>query len=406
MSVDTMRFIDYYVGVPLCFLMSLWVGVADFFHSLFKGRKAHLAKPRRVLFLQLSEMGSAIIGDSSLRWTRAQGADIYFAIFKRNVASLRLVGTVPESNLFLIREDKLPLFVWDAFRFLLWTRKNRIDTVIDFELFSRFSSLLTAASGCAKRVGFHKFHAEGLYRGSILTHKVAYNPHIHIAKNFMALVKSAFAEREDIPYFKGEIKDSEIHPLKLKISPEAVERVKSVLSQHAPQPERMKWVIMNCAGGEFLPQRRWPQSSYVKLAHLILDNDPSAMILLTGSPMEKAEVDPIRAEAQRDRLINFAGAIRFEDLPALYTLSRVMISNDSGPAHFASLTDIPTYVFFGPETPKLYGALGNFFPLYSNLACSPCVSAFNHRKTPCTDNRCLQVISAESVYQKVLRHLA
>jgi ADP-heptose:LPS heptosyltransferase len=168
----------------------------------------------------------------------------------------------------------------------------------------------------------------------------------------------------------------------------------------------MKWVILNCAGGEFLPQRRWPQASYVKLAQTILDNDPQAMILLTGSPAEKAEVDPIRVEAQRDRLINFAGAIRFEDLPALYTLSRVMISNDSGPAHFASLTDIPTYVFFGPETPKLYGSLGNFFPLYANLACSPCVSAFNHRKTPCTNNRCLQVISADSVYQKVLKHLA
>ena len=410
MSVDTMRFIDYYVGVPLCFLVSFWVKLTDFIHDLFHGQSKAVAKPaakpRRVLFLQLSEMGSAIIGDSSLRWTRAQGAEIYFAIFKRNVASLRLVGTVPESNLFLIREDKLLLFVWDSFRFLLWTRAKKIDAVVDFELFSRFSSLLTAMSGSRMRVGFHKFHAEGLYRGAVLSRKVAYNPHIHIAKNFMALVKTVFAEHEDIPFFKGEIKDSEIHPLKIKVTPEAIERVKTVLAQHASQPERMKWVIMNCAGGEFLPQRRWPQASYVKLAQTILDQDPAAMILLTGSPMEKAEVDPIRLEAKRDRLINFAGAIRFEDLPALYTLSRVMISNDSGPAHFASLTDIPTYVFFGPETPKLYGALGNFFPLYSNLACSPCVSAFNHRKTPCTDNRCLQVISSDSVCQKVLKHLS
>jgi len=30
-------------------------------------------------------------------------------------------------------------------------------------------------------------------------------------------------------------------------------------------------------------------------------------------------------------------------------------------------------------------------------ACSPCVSAANHRRTPCTDNRCMRAIEAEQV---------
>jgi len=75
------------------------------------------------------------------------------------------------------------------------------------------------------------------------------------------------------------------------------------------------------------------------------------------------------------------------------------LTNDSGPGHFAAVTDMPTYVFFGPETPALYGSLGKTTPIYAGLACSPCVSAANHRKTVCKDNVCLQVITPDQVYE-------
>jgi len=399
MNVDTMRFIDFWVGVPLCFLATGWLRLTGLFSAK---KKETLARPRRVLFLQLSEMGSAIIGDAALRWAQSQGVEIFYAIFKRNSASLRMVGTVAPERTYLIREESGFLtFAWDSFRLLIWARQNKIEAVIDFELFSRFSALLTAFSGARERIGFYKFHAEGLYRGETLTRKVLYNPHIHIAKNFMALVRTLLASEEDVPFYKGEVRDDEIQPVKVKITADAVERVKAALREFAGNADggKTKFVIFNCAGGEFLPQRRWPQMHYAKLAQIILDRHQDVTILLTGSPSEHQEVDPICTLSSRQRCVNFAGRVRFEDLTALYSLSQFMLSNDSGPAHFASLTDIPTYVFFGPETPKLYGALGQFTPLYANYACSPCVSAFNHRKTACTDNKCLQVLTPEQIYK-------
>ena len=57
-----------------------------------------------------------------------------------------------------------------------------------------------------------------------------------------------------------------------------------------------------------------------------------------------------------------------------------------------------TFVLFGPETPKLYGSLGNSVPIYAGLACSPCVSAANHRKTTCADNQCLKVILPDDIF--------
>ena len=92
------------------------------------------------------------------------------------------------------------------------------------------------------------------------------------------------------------------------------------------------------------------------------------------------------ARTGSDRCINFAGAMSQEQLPALYTLALLMVTNDSGPGHFAAVTRMPTFVLFGPETPALYGPLGNTTPIFAGLACSPCVSAANHRKTPCVDN--------------------
>jgi hypothetical protein len=48
--------------------------------------------------------------------------------------------------------------------------------------------------------------------------------------------------------------------------------------------------------------------------------------------------------------------------------------------------------------------LGNSESIYAGLACSPCVSAFNHRKTSCTDNQCLRAISTDQVVARLERY--
>ena len=59
-------------------------------------------------------------------------------------------------------------------------------------------------------------------------------------------------------------------------------------------------------------------------------------------------------------------------------------------------------LFFGPESPNLYKHLSeNCTVLYANYVCSPCVSAYNQRLSPCHDNQCLQVMSVDYVYDVV-----
>jgi len=109
----------------------------------------------------------------------------------------------------------------------------------------------------------------------------------------------------------------------------------------------------------------------------------------------------MRGKVGSDRCLNFAGALQLGQLPVLYTIAALMVTNDSGPGHFSSITNLPTFVLFGPETPKLYGSLGNSTPIFAGLACSPCVSAANHRKTVCRDNKCLQAITVDRVFTAI-----
>jgi ADP-heptose:LPS heptosyltransferase len=402
MRVDTMRRIDFWAGVPLCFLATLLLRVWRLF------RPAVSALPKKVLFVELSEMGSAILADPAMRKIKREAdAELFFVIFAQNRASLALLGTVPAENIFTLRAGGMLGLVVDTLRFLVWVRRRQIDTVIDLELFSRFTALLTGASGAANRVGFYSFYNEGLYRGELLTHRVLYNPHIHIAKNFVALINALLSPASEVPYSKTLVPDSEIVLEKADIPESAREEARTVVSRHAAdfQPSRQKLVLINPNASELLVQRRWPPENYAALIRLVLGADPLALVLITGAPAEREEAGRLTAAVGDERCVNFAGATSFAQLPALYSISHLMVTNDSGPAHFAAVTDLPTFVIFGPETPALYGALGRTTPIYAGLACSPCVSAANHRKTSCRNNVCLQVITPGQVFNTISSQL-
>jgi len=395
-KVDTMRHIDYYVGVPLCFL-GTWL---DKLIKIFGGSAKK--PPRNVLFIELSEMGSAILVDPAMRKLQKEaGVNLHFAIFEKNKPSLDLLKTVPQENIFMIRGDRFLSLAVDAMKFFYWTRKRKIDTVIDLELFSRVTALLTGFSGAANKVGFHAYYNEGLYRGGFLTHKVAYNPHMHIAKNFIALVNALLAPKEEIPYSKTLIGDEEIQIAKVAFSDAEKHSVREIVRETFPpyDPQRDKIVLINPNASELLIQRRWPPEYFAELIQSILAVSPCALVLITGDPREREEAQWLRQQVGHQRCVNFAGKVTFAQLPMLYSISEFMVSNDSGPPHFASITDMPTYVIFGPETPSLYGSLGKTTPIFAGLACSPCVSAANHRKTACTDNVCLKVIKPARVME-------
>jgi ADP-heptose:LPS heptosyltransferase len=403
-SVNTMRAIDHWVGVPLCAVASPLVALIDSVKNLFtRGPEI----PKKLLFIELSEMGSAILVDPAMRNAQARGAELYFLIFKSNRASLTLLNTVKPENIFTIDSSSLGGLIKDTLGFLWLARRHHIDTVIDLELFSRFTALLTGLCGARRRVGYHIFHGEGLWRGFMLTRKVHYNPHIHITKNFLSLIHAAFAKEIEVPFSKIQIPDSEVRLEQAIINPAALEKVRERIEKQASEAGieyvygKQRLILINPNASDLLPQRRWAQQRFSELIQSVNTQYPHDLILITGSPAELAYVEKVRVVANVKNALNFAGQVTFAELPPLYTLSDVMVTNDSGPGHFSAVTPLRTVVLFGPETPALYGSIGNSIAITANLACSPCVSAANHRKTPCQDNVCMQAITVAQVLDKV-----
>ena len=403
-SVNTMRAIDHWVGVPLCAIASPLVVLIDGVKRIFsRGPKT----PKKLLFIELSEMGSAILVDPAMRNAQARGAELFFLIFKSNRASLTLLNTVKPENIFTIDSSSLGGLIKDTLRFLLVARAHRIDTVIDLELFSRFTALLTGLCGARHRVGYHIFHGEGLWRGFMLTRKVHYNPHIHITKNFLSLIHAAFAKEIEVPFSKIQILDSEVKLEQAIIHPDVMKKVLARIEKKAAEAGipytygKNRLILINPNASDLLPQRRWAQQRFSELIQAVNQRYPNDLILITGSPTEFVYVDKVRSVANVKNALNFAGQVTFTELPPLYTLSDVMVTNDSGPGHFSAVTPLRTVVLFGPETPALYGSIGNSIAITANLACSPCVSAANHRKTPCQNNVCMQAISVAQVLDKV-----
>lgn len=396
MKLGTMRAVDYWIGVPLSFLCT-WI-------VWLLGTPKGPEKPQRVLFIELSEMGSTIIANPALeKAKRDLNAEIFFLIFERNADSIRLMPTVPESNIVTIRETSLWALAADTLRFLLWVRKAKIDTVVDMELFSRYSGLLTGLSGARRRVGFHRFHSEGLYRGEMLTHRVTYNGHIHMAKNFIAMINALLAPPNEVPYSKTFISDEEIRVPILPVGEAELEHMRGLIRQVYSdyQPGQHRIVLINPNSSELLPQRRWERDDFCQTARLIVNEWPDALVLITGSPSEREEALKMQQKVDHPRFRSFAGMHKLMAIKALYNIASVLVTNDSGPGHFSAITPIRSIVLFGPETPKLYGSLGNTEPIWAALSCSPCVTAANQKNSACNDPVCMKLITPERVVESV-----
>ena len=401
MKVDTMRTIDRLLGVPITFVLS------GIYWLIYKLSPRVEMPVRNALFIELSEMGSAIIADPAMRRLReATGANLHFVIFKKNAVSLSLLNTVAEGNIFVIRETNLLVFAWDVLGFLVWCRRRRIDTVIDLELFSRATSILTALSGATNRAGFHRGHDEGLYRGNFLTHPVTYNSHMHVSLNFMSLIVALLEAPTEPPYNKTVIHDVVLEQVAIDDRQRTLMqgRIREIFPGYDASAHRI--LLVNANASDLLPQRRWMPERFAAVIANVLSAFPDVLAVMTGAPAERDQAQTICDLVGDPRCVNSAGRFRFGELVALYSISSAMLSNDSGPPHFASITPLRTFVLFGPETPKLYGSLGNSEPIYAGLACSPCVSAFNHRKTSCTDNQCLKAITVDEVTARLGQHFS
>lgn len=365
------------------------------------------ATPRKILFVKLAEQGSTVLACDAIRQaaTRVGRENVHFLVFEENRFILDLLELVPKENVFAVRTESVGASLSSVWRQLRTIRRRGIDTTIDLEFFARSTAILSFLTGARTRVGFHCYFGEGPYRGDLFTHRVLYNPHLHTSATFVSLVQALDVPRATLPT-QPVVPVASAGPVMFHPGSSETDRVRELLRQR-DVPAGSRLVLLNANCGDMLPQRKWSGENYVALAARLLRNFPEVVVVFTGSAAEAARVDALAAEVSEPRCISLAGETTLRELLVLYTLAEVLVTNDSGPAHFAALTEIDVVALFGPETPLLFGVNSpRSHSLWAKLPCSPCVNAYNNRQTACRDNRCMQALTIDLVHATTAAVLA
>ncbi|MEE9501988.1 MAG: lipopolysaccharide heptosyltransferase II [Candidatus Aminicenantaceae bacterium] len=153
-------------------------------------------------------------------------------------------------------------------------------------------------------------------------------------------------------------------------------------------------LIILSPGASYGPAKRWPESSFSRLA-ILLQTHKNAELLLIGSETDKEIAASIAASMSR-KPIDLTGQTTLPQLAGSISQSDLFITNDSGPMHLANALKVPVVAIFGPTDPRITGPYQKPSKvLKSQVLCWPC----SYRECP-FDHQCMTQISPEMVYEE------
>jgi lipopolysaccharide heptosyltransferase I len=176
--------------------------------------------------------------------------------------------------------------------------------------------------------------------------------------------------------------------------PQAAADVRAKWAPEADQP----WIIL-LPGGRW-NNKRWPVKYFIDLVQR-LRQIPRLRFVVLGSKDERPLGEAI-ANAAADCCLNLAGQTTLDEMIEWIRLSRLTVTNDTGPMHVAAALRRPVVALFGPTNPANTGPYGqgqNVLQITS-LPCVPCMKSTCAFRDPLA---CLHAITPAAVHERVLR---
>lgn len=378
------RRLDSTLGGPLCALLNVAARVLGVVlhrdHSL---REA----PRRVLVIKLLGLGSIIHATPLLRAIKEKhpACVLSFLCF-REVEGL--VRRLPEVDEVLALDDRTywRLLV-TVLGFLAHTWRRRPDLVIDLEVYSKFSTILSTLTAARDRAGYYFITTR--FRRGIYTHLVYYNRLRHVQEAYRQLGRALGLE------------PAVGRPPAPRVEREEAEAADRWLAQW--QRGGRKLLLVNVNAGDLCLERRWEPEKFASVMACFAARD-EVLVVMTGSPEEAEYTESVRRlvpPAEGERIVNAAGKLSFGEYLALLERADLLLTNDTGPLHLAAAFDTPTVSLWGPGLPESYRPLGDQHRvLCEAVYCSPCI--YWVEEPPCAgDNVCMKRLGWRRVAAEV-----
>jgi heptosyltransferase-2 len=178
--------------------------------------------------------------------------------------------------------------------------------------------------------------------------------------------------------------------MELFTSPEDETAIDRLLSQWGLDSDR--GILVLHPGGGFGPSKRWPPERFAHVADVLSERFNLAVAISAG-PSEHDVAQAVQDSMNRPAVNLVPKNISIGQLKVLLRRSRLMISNDTGPRHFAVAFGVPVVTIFGSTDPAW---TDTFFDgeriVRAQVDCGPC-----QKKTCKQDHRCMELVTPEMV---------
>src|SRR5881396_1570942 len=334
------------------------------------GISAHDLKPFRILIRSSNWLGDAAMSVPAVRAIKTGRPDAHITVaVPSKIASMWKL--VPEVSEIIPLPNKSLLATVRSIR-----RQSRFDVVILFPNSLR-AALETWLTGIPRRVGY-RGHFRSWLLNQMICQRETPGPIEHQADRYMRVARELGASvqdnwREALPRVRDISDGSGTVPL-------GDDRVKLALSP----------------GAEYGSAKRWLPQRFAEVAAAVAAKLSVQWILL-GTPKDVA-VGEMIARTLGDSCVNRVGETTLEQLIGELRECRLLLSNDTGTMHLASLLGVPTVAIFGSTEPRLTGPLGDRHIIVRHqVECSPCFL----RECP-IDFRCMKAVSVDEAINGVL----
>jgi heptosyltransferase-2 len=330
-------------------------------------------KPRRILISRIDRLGDVVLSTPIIANLRAAFPDAYIAFMCRPQVKDIVVGNPNLDEVILYDRDGKHKNFFQTFIFALALARKNFDWSISVHACNR-AHWIPFLAGIGVRIGWN------IKNGWLLTKRVVHTKHEgkkHEIEYSLDLLRAV-----DIPVVTSETY--------FPVGDGDILRTKDILREHGVDPQECFIVIHPSAS---CPSKRWPQEYYLQLSFKLMPW--GKVIMATG----QSDVTHTQEIAKDKRIIDLRGKLTLAQMGCLLKLSKLLITNDSGPMHVAAALNVPVIAIFGrsnPGTgPDRWRPLGeNSHTIFRDCGCSPCLAHGCFKGF-----RCLKAIAPDDVYE-------
>jgi lipopolysaccharide heptosyltransferase II len=169
-------------------------------------------------------------------------------------------------------------------------------------------------------------------------------------------------------------------------------RAAALMEAHGLEKDRFAVLIPGSKATGML--KRWGTERYAALAEMLKERGLKNVVML-GGPDDWEECARIAARCSGNWLVNLCGETRVLDIVPICAAARLIVANDTGPAHVASCTEAPMLVICGPTDPRRVKPVGNHVrALQAGIDCINC-----YRKECSNRHACMELITPRMVLE-------